>query len=89
MYEITHRLLIAVPSSSKGYRSVCSYSQTNKNAEDEGSTLYYVECKPELIEVTGAKTILENIVTKISMCFTHIDISITVPGIGLTISGPF
>jgi hypothetical protein len=89
MYEITQKLFTAVPPSSKGYKSICSYSLTNKKGEDEGSTLYFVECKSELVEATGENTILENIVTKILMCFTNIDIFITVRGIGLTISGPF
>jgi hypothetical protein len=89
MYEITQKLFIAIPPSSKGYKSIYSYSLTKKKGENEGSTLYFVECKPELVEATGENTILENIVTKILMCFTAMDIFITVPGIGLTISGPF
>ena len=55
----------------------------------EQSTLYFVECKSQIIENTGRSTKLSDIVTNIFMSFTNMDILISLPGDGLTMKGPW
>ena len=91
MYEITHRLLITAPSTNKGHKSIFSHITKDENGKDnyKESNLYFVECKVASIETNHENNNLDNVVTNIFMCFTEIDIFITVSGSGLTISGPW
>jgi hypothetical protein len=56
----------------------------------DGSNLYFIECKTQLVATDGdTTTFATKAVTIILMSFTNVDISIAVPGRGMTLVGPW
>jgi hypothetical protein len=86
MQEILRNRLTVIPLKYESSKPI--YHSKTTNYEYEESSLYFVECKSNLIETTDYN-VTETIVTISFMSFTNIDISITLPGGGLTMKGPW
>jgi hypothetical protein len=86
MQEILRNRLTVIPLKYESSKPI--YLSKTTNHEYEESSLYFVERKSNLIETTDYN-VTETIVTIIFMSFTNIDISITLPGGGLTMKGPW
>jgi hypothetical protein len=85
MQDIIRKIVAVIPISNERIKSI--YNSEARTHAYEDSTLYFVECKSQLI-VNIDYNLTDKIVTIIFMSFTNMDILITLPGDGLTMKGP-